>query len=101
MARVKTSELEIKMSKDFIQDVRHKAVGQWVRLKGKTREGKTQIKEHGTRWLITEIRGASPVMPESFRLLIRSEKKTSEFNMIPDYELRWINPLDDKNFEVM
>ena len=101
MARVKTSELEIKMSLDFIQDVRHKAVGQWVRLKGKTREGKTQIKEHGTRWLITEIRGASPVMPESFRLLIRSEKKTSEFNMIPDYELRWINPLDDKNFEVM
>ena len=89
------------MSKDLIQDVRHKAVGQWVRLKGKTREGKRHIKEHGDRWLITEIRGASPVMPESFRLLIRSEKKTSEFNMIPDYELRWINPLDDKNFEVM
>ena len=89
------------MSKDLIQDVGHKSVGQWVRLKGKTREGKTQIKEHGTRWLITEIRGASPVMPENFRLLIRSEKKTGEFNMIPDYELRWINPLDDKNFEVM
>ena len=89
------------MSKDLIQDVGHKSVGQWVRLKGKTREGKRHIKTHGDRWMITEIRGASPVMPENLRLLIRSEKKTGEFNMIPDYELRWITPMDDKNFEVM
>ena len=89
------------MSKDLIQDVGHKSVGQWVRLKGKTREGKKYIKQHGDRWLITEIRGASPVMPESLRLLIRSEKKTGEFNMIPDYELRWITRMDDKNFEVV
>ena len=88
------------MSKDLIQDVGHKSVGQWVRLKGKTREGKKYIKQHGDRWLITEIRGASPVMPESLRLLIRSEKKTGEFNMIPDYELRWITPTEDKSFEV-
>ena len=27
------------MSKDLIHDVGHKSVGQWVRLKGKTREG--------------------------------------------------------------
>ena len=59
------------MSKDLIHDVGHKSVGQWVRLKGKSREGKRHIIEHGDRWLITEIRGASPVMPESLRLLIR------------------------------
>ena len=73
------------MSKDLIHDVGHKSVCQWVRLKGKTREGKTQIKEHGTRWLITEIRGASPVMPENFRLLIRSEKNEWIYNRPRDY----------------
>ena len=70
------------MSKDLIQDVGHKSVGQWVRLKGKTREGKRHIKTHGDRWMITEIRGASPVMPENLRLLIRSEKKTGELSLI-------------------
>ena len=82
-----------------------KSVGDWVRLKGKTRHGKNIIKIHGEQWLITECRGESPAMPEAVRLLIRSEKKTNVrdniLSMIPDYDLRWINvdPIE-KDFEV-
>ena len=50
-------------------------VGDWIKLKGKTRHGKNRVHEHGPNWLIEEVRqGAMMLLSESNTLKVASDQ---------------------------
>ena len=68
-------------------------VGDWIKLKGKTRHGKNRVHEHGPNWLIEEVRQGA--------MMLRSENNTFKAGTfgpwVPDG--RWVELSNDKNFE--
>lgn len=60
-----------------------------ITLKGKTLKGKNRIREHGNRWVV--VTPADPFHKD--KILIHPEGNS--------LELRWIHPVNDKDFEVI
>tara|TARA_R100000808_G_scaffold25055_2_gene61021 strand:- start:6238 stop:6462 length:225 start_codon:yes stop_codon:yes gene_type:complete len=68
-------------------------VGNWIKLKGKTRHGKNRVHQHGDRWLVEEIRSGT--------MMLRSEFKTEGPRGHRGFDGRWIKLNDDPNFEIV
>lgn len=68
-------------------------VGEWIELKGKTRHGKNRVHQHGTRWLVEEIRSGA--------MMLRSENKTEGPRDHRGFDGRWVKLNNDPNFEVI
>lgn len=72
--------------------------GKILRLKGKTKKGKSRINEHGALWKVTEIRPFEGVMR------LESLKDTFKFNGEWRKDVRWVNVeivRNDENFELV
>lgn len=72
--------------------------GKILRLKGKTKKGKSRINEHGALWKVTEIR------PFEAKMRLESLKDTFKFNGEWRKDVRWVNVeivRNDENFELV
>ena len=61
-----------------------------LRLTGISNHGKNRIREHGKLWKVCEQSSKTHVMRLN-EIFIESQETG---------DLRWVNPLDDRNFEV-
>ena len=65
-------------------------IGNNVVLKGKTRHGKNRIQQHGTLWIVREVRGD--------KMLLESQFKTEGPKHNKGFDWRWVQLKDDPNF---
>lgn len=72
--------------------------GKILRLKGKTKHGKSRINEHGPLWKVTMIK------PFEGKMRIESLNNTFKFNNEWRKDVRWVNVeivRNDENFELV
>jgi hypothetical protein len=62
-----------------------------VILTGKTRHGKNRIQQHGSEWIVEEVRGA--------KMMLRSLEKTEGPQSNKRFDGRWVSLQDDPNFD--
>lgn len=68
-------------------------IGDFVRLKGKTRHGKNRINQHGDVWEVID--------EQLTRVLLQSLEETFKTTKGRQKDWRWISSVDDKNFEIV
>ena len=62
-----------------------------VNLVGITRHGKNRIQQHGSEWIVEEIRGT--------KMMLRSLNKTEGPMTNKRFDGRWVSLKDDPNFK--
>jgi hypothetical protein len=70
-------------------------IGDFVRLRGKTRHGKNRINQHGDVWEVVD--------EQLTKILLQSLQNTFKDtpNRVAEKDWRWISSVDDKNFEIV
>jgi len=70
-------------------------IGDFVRLKGKTRKGKNRINQHGDVWEVID--------EQLTKILLQSLEKTFKDTpgRVAEKDWRWISATEDRDFEVV